>query len=105
MKKEQAQVFLSKMKEKIYEGEFDDKLNLPFMSRKLFYSSLKDKVNKKLETGTTPLLSENEILDILNDVRETAVITAALFIETGIIKKTEDGYSVNPSLHKGPLKI
>ena len=54
MTKESAQVFLNKMKDKIASGEFDKEIG-PFMSKATIYASIKARVDKKLETGGTPL--------------------------------------------------
>ncbi len=103
MKKEQANVYLSKMKDKIDMGLYDKDLSLPFMSRKLFYANIKSIVNEKLRTRGTPLLSSTEIDTILSDMKEAAVLTTAIFLEAGIMEKTVDGYKVSEKI-KSKLK-
>jgi len=71
---EQSKVFLNKISEKIKAGEFDE--DFPFYSRELIFASMKARVDKKLETGATPLLTEAEIKDALKDAKEVAVATA-----------------------------
>jgi len=93
MNTESAQVFLNKMKDKIGKGEYDKEL-LPFMRRESIYASIKARVTKKLETGGTPLLSETEIKDAIQDAREIAAISLSLFAKVGIMEKTEAGWVV-----------
>ncbi len=88
---EQAKVFLTKMKERILDGAYDEYVGL-FVSRELIYASMKARVLKKVETGATPLLGEAEIKDALEDTKEIAALTALLFTHNKVINKTEDGY-------------
>ena len=81
---EQAKVFLNKMSEKIRAGEFDEEF--PFFTRDLIYASIKARIDKKLETGATPLLTETEVKEAIKDAKETAVMTAKLFLEAGILE-------------------
>jgi len=83
---EQSKVFLSKMSEKINNGEFDYALTIPFISRELIYSSIKARIVKKIETGATPLLNEAEIKDSINDAREIAAHTALIFFHNGMLE-------------------
>ncbi|MFW6311343.1 MAG: hypothetical protein ACOC1K_03815 [Nanoarchaeota archaeon] len=94
MKEDQSEVFLYRIRSKIYAGEFDKYISIPFISKELIYSSIKGRVNLKLQTGGTPLLSDKEIKDAVSDAIETALITAKLFLEIGILKKENGVYSV-----------
>ena len=104
-KKEKTLVFSEKIKEKIYNGDFDDEISIPFMSRKLIKSSIDSRINKKLETGGTPLLSDSEIDAAVIDAKETAVSTTQIFIELGIITKTEEGYEVPEKVKKALMSL
>jgi len=97
MKNEQSKVFLSKIREKIFNGEFDEYV-MPFVSRELIYASIKARIDKKLETGATPILSDTEIKEALKDTKEIAAITYALFLNAGIIEKTDDGPIVSKTI-------
>lgn len=83
---EQAKVFLSKMSEKIKNGEFDYALTIPFISRELIYSSIKSRIERKIETKATPLLTDNEIKDAVNDAKEVAGHTAMIFFQNELIE-------------------
>ena len=61
------------------------------MSRDLLRSSFQARMNKKIETNSTPLLSSTEIEDAIKDVKEIAVSAAAIFLEVGILENTEEG--------------
>jgi hypothetical protein len=88
MIKESAHVFLNKMKDKIASGEFDKEVG-PFMSKATIYASIKARVDKKLETGGTPLLSDAEVKDALKDAKEVAAITLGIFSKLGFFEKSE----------------
>ncbi len=92
---EQGRVFLKKMSEKIRNGEYDESLNIPFATRELLYASVKARIDKKIETGATPLLSDSEIKDATKDTKETAAITCEIFYKAGITEKTEGGFIIS----------
>ena len=91
MSEEQATIFLGRVMARVEKGEFDNRLEIPFASRKLLKAVIQSKIDKKLETGATPILSENNLDECIEDVRETAVYTAALFLEVGILQENEKG--------------
>ena len=61
MSQEQADIFLGRLMGRIDKGEFDKRLEIPFASKKLLKAVVKSKIDKKLETGATPILSENNL--------------------------------------------
>jgi len=89
MSQEKADRYLEKIDERIDRGEFDEKLNIPFASKKLLKSLIKSKMDKKVETGGTPIISENNIIECIQEVRETAAEVAALFGQVGILQKND----------------
>lgn len=95
MNQGKANIFLKKIDERIDLGEFDNDLNIPFASRKLLKALIKSKMDKKVKTNATPILSENNIMDCIKEVKETAVTTVALFLEIGILEKVDGEYKVN----------
>jgi len=97
---EQAEVFLKKLNDQISEGQFDNVLTIPFMSRDLLRSSFQARMNKKVETHSTPLLSSTEIEDAIKDVEEIAVSTAAIFLEVGILENTAEGTQLSEKWKK-----
>lgn len=94
MSQEKANVFLGKINLRIDAGEFDKVLNVPFASRRLLKALIKSKMDKKVETNATPILSENNIEECVQEVRETAAFTVAVFLETGIMEKVGNEYKV-----------
>ena len=100
MNSESAQVFLNKMKDRLAKGEFDKEINVPFMKRESVYASIKARVTKKLETGATPLLSEGEIKDAVQDAKEVAAISLSLFSKIGLVEKTEEGWIITSAGEK-----
>jgi len=88
---EQAQMFLTNVNNQIDEGQFDEHFTIPFMTRDLLKSLIKARLNTKLLTGSTPLLSEREINDAIKDAKETAATTAAIFLEMGVLERAETG--------------
>ena len=94
---ESAQVFLNKIKDKISKGDYDSDITVPFMSKLTVYSSIKARVDKKLETGGTPLLSDTEIKDAIGDAKEVAAISFGLFKKLGILEQTDEGvWQISP---------
>lgn len=89
-------IFLNRIKDRIKHGDFDAYLSLPFMSRELFYRTISSKIYKRIETGSTPLLSDTEIKQCLADTREAAVYTVALFLELEFIERIGDTYKLTP---------
>lgn len=91
-------VFLNKIYQKIKAGEFDNYLNIPFMTKELLYECIKNKIERKIETGSTPILSDNEVKDCLSEVKETAVNIFAVYLKIGFIEKTENGYEMTEKM-------
>lgn len=94
MSQEKVNIILSRINDRIERGEFDDRLDIPFASRKLLKSLVKAKIDRKVETNSTPMLSENELVECVEDVRATAAETAVAFLNAGILEKTEDGIKI-----------
>jgi hypothetical protein len=92
MKNINNEVFLNKIAERIKDGDFDMYLTLPFMTRELLFSSIKGRIDKKLATGGTPLLSDTEIRDCISETRETATFIVALYLKLEFMEKTETGF-------------
>jgi hypothetical protein len=92
MKNINDNVFLSKISQRIKNGDFDTYLTFPLMTRELLYLDIKERINKKIDTGGTPILNDNEIKDCLIEVKETAVTMIGLYLKIGFIKRTEEGF-------------
>src|ERR1035437_2939454 len=84
-------VFLTKISEKIQNGEFDEHLILPLMTKELLHSSVKARINKKIETRATPVLNDAEVLDAIEDAKETAGSTMMIFLQLGLMEKNDKG--------------
>lgn len=91
MKSINNDVFLSKISQRIKNGDFDTYLTLPFMTRDLLQLTIKGKIDKKITTGGTPILSDTEIKECLNDVKETALNIIVCYIKNGFMIRTETG--------------
>ncbi len=88
---ESRTIFLNAIKARIEAAEFDEHFTLPFMNRKLMFDVIKGKTRAREEAGKTPMLSESEIKKVLIEMRESSGSTFALFVNHGILEKTEDG--------------
>ena len=82
-------VFLQRTREKIDNGEYDEMLDLPFMSRKKLVDNIENKVNKREDKGLTPILTETEIHEMLKDMRAAAVETVGVFLRLGILEESD----------------
>jgi hypothetical protein len=91
MNNESAQVFLNKVKEKINKGDYDSEITVPFMSKATVFNSIKARVDRKLETGGTPLLNDAEIKDAIKDAKELAATSFFIFQKLGIMEKNDAG--------------
>jgi hypothetical protein len=92
MKNINNDVFLNKIIQRIKNGDFDIYLTMPFQTRELFANSVKGRLFKKITTGGTPILSDNELKDCLAETKETAVNIVALYLKLGFMIKTEEGF-------------
>jgi hypothetical protein len=97
-------VFLTKISEKLYNGEFDSRLNVPFLTKELVYSSIKSRIERKIEQKSTPVLNDSELNDAIEDAKETAGFTFNIFFKLGLIEKCEDGSFQPTKLGKLAMK-
>jgi hypothetical protein len=95
MEPNRADIFLGRVMERIDRGDFDSQLEIPFASRKLLKSLVTQKMNRKVETNATPVLSDVDLDECVKEVRETAAQTAGLFLWAGILEKSEEGLKVS----------
>ena len=91
---ESKDVFLTEMKNKINAGMYDDQLTLPFMTRKLMITTLEGKIKKRLESGGTPMLTDDEVTNMIEDMKEASGSAFFLFVQYGILEKTDTGYQL-----------
>jgi hypothetical protein len=102
MKKINDDVFLSKITQRINSGDFDVYFTIPFMTRDLLFHCVKGKLDKKITTGGTPILNDNDLKDCLEEVKETALNIIACYIKNGFMVRTETGLEFT---EKGNLAI
>jgi len=99
MKNIDNEVFLSKIGQRINNGDFDDRFVIPFMTRKLFYTSLKGRIAKKLSTSGTPILSDEEVDDCMEETKETAANIMAVYMKSGFVARTEEGFHFTEKIY------
>jgi len=87
-------VFLTKIGEQIQNGEFDKYLTMPLMTKELLYASIKSRIQRKIENKSTPVLNDAEVIDAIEDAKEAAGFTCQIFLKTGLLEKTENGYEL-----------
>ena len=92
---ETKDLFLSEFNARVETGEFDKEFTVPFMNRKLLCAAVKGKVNKRGEAGKTPMLTDNEIKNVIEEMKEAAGSTFYLFVTYGILEETENGYKLS----------
>ena len=100
--KENNNVFLTKIAEKLKRGDFDKHLTIPFMTQELILTSIKAKFARKIESGGTPVLNDAEVKDCIMQAKETAAVTCSIFAQFGFVERTEEGFSLTP---KGALAL
>jgi len=92
MKNINNDVFLTKISQRIKNGDFDVYLTLPTMTRELLYLTIKGRITKKINSGGTPVLNDNDIKDCILEVKEAAASTIAIYLKLGFIERTETGF-------------
>ena len=92
--KDNNNVFLTKIAEKLKRGDFDKYLTIPFMTQELILASIKVKFARKIESGGTPVLNDAEVKDCILQAKETAATTCAIFAKFGFIERTEEGFKI-----------
>jgi len=102
MKSINNDVFLNKIAQRIKNGDFDVYFTIPFMTRDLLSHAIKGRLDKKITTGGTPILSDTEIKDCLAETKETAVNIIATYLKLGFMVRTETGFEFT---EKGYLAI
>jgi len=98
MKNINNNVFFSKIQQRVKNGDFDAYLTLPFMTRDLFLTSVKGRLDKKIATGGTPILSDADLKDCLAETKETASYIVALYLKLGFIVRTETGFELTEKM-------
>lgn len=86
-----GKIVLSRTINKINNGEYDHYLKYPFMTRKLMKALVKERINKEVEQGNNPILSETDIKEIVSDMEETSKETFKAFLNAGILE-IKDGH-------------
>lgn len=84
-------VFLNNIQNRINNGEFDQYLTMPFMNKKLLMAAIKGKIERRLEKGGTPILTDAEIVESIQDAKEAAGSTFYLMVNNGILVKNDSG--------------
>jgi predicted small metal-binding protein len=100
MKNINNDVFYNKIMQRVKNGDFDAYLTIPFMTRDLFSKSLKGRLDKKMNTGSTPILSDAEIKDCLAETKETAANIIVTYLKCGFMVRTEDGFEFTEKVYK-----
>jgi len=99
---ETSEKFLLNCKTKIDQGVYDKDLVLPFISKEKLYNAIEKKINERLKSGSTPILTDNEIESMIKDMKESSGTAFYLFVKYGFLEKVENGYELSK---KGKLAI
>lgn len=95
-------MFLTRLKSKIKKGEYNEYLTIPFASKDMLYSVAEEKVLERVKKGVNPLLNERDMMECVQATISIAVEVAKVYIDSGVLVKTEDGYEVSD---KGRLAL
>ena len=88
---ETAKVFITKLKKDIEAGLYDKHLTLPFMTRNLLISAVEGKIQRLIESNGTPILTDAELMKLIEDTKETAGVTYHLFNKYGFLEPDAEG--------------
>lgn len=84
-------VFLNNIRQNISAGEYDILFTSPFQTRRLFYASIKAKIEKRIANGGTPVLTDEEIKLCASDMKATSAEIYQILIKSGILEKNKSG--------------
>ena len=88
-------VFLNKIQDKIKKGEYNYLFTTPFMTKELFYSAIKGRIERKIEKGSASVLTDAELKSAIQDAKETSGSTFFILVNAGILEKNETGYQLS----------
>ena len=88
---ENNKVFLAEFQTRLNSGEFDTHLALPFMKKELLMAAVEGRIQRKIEKGTAPLLTDTEIASSIEEAKEAAGGTFYLMVKYKILEEKEDG--------------
>jgi len=91
MKNINNEVFLNKISQRINNGEFDSMFVVPFMTRNLLISSIKNHLNERELDGRVRVLTDKEISDCIKETKEIATEILKAYIANKFMEITEDG--------------
>ena len=91
--------FLIKIAQKIKDGDYDEFLIIPFQSQKLFLTTIKHKILKRVEKGGLPVLTDNEIKECIDESQNIALDLLKLYFESGFLIKNENGIELTELGH------
>lgn len=102
MDKTTQSVFFHKISEKINNGDYDQHMTIPFMSRSTLIAAIKQRLSKKIEKNMTPILTDQEVLMCVTTAKELAATMFAMYVKLGFIERTEEGFDVT---ERGKLAV
>lgn len=91
MKNINNEVYLNKITQRVNNGDFDSMLVVPFMTRNLFLSSIKNHLNERETNGRARVLTDLELKDCIHETQETAVEILQSYIKNGLMEITDEG--------------
>ena len=83
--------FLLDFKAKLDNGEYDKHLTLPFMKKELLMAAVSGRIQRKIDKGVTPMLTDSEVQLCIDEAKETAGGTFYLMVKYKILEEKEDG--------------
>ena len=94
MKSTNKDVFLTKITQKVLNGDFDNYLNIPFHTKELLLSSIKNRIARRIALEESPIISDKEITECIYESELNAFEILNKYIELGFLKKDEDGITL-----------
>jgi len=94
MKNANGEVFLSKISQRINNGDFDVYLTVPFQTKELLFASIKTRLVNKILAAGSAVLTDHEIRECIKESENSALDIIGLYFKLGFIEKTEDGINI-----------
>jgi len=104
---ESKDVYLTGIKQRIRDGEFDEYLSIPFANKESLIKIIEGKIKQKLIKDATPVLTDTELMTVIVDMREGAVGFYGIMLKYGFFEKyiDDNGDSKSRMTEKGARAI
>lgn len=88
-------VFLTNISKMYVNGDYDQYIIMPFMTKELFITCVSQKLDKKINKGLSAVLTDTEIKEVFSQMYDICLEIVKLYTDSGIIKSTDNIYELS----------